>query len=276
MELNPVFSLELRRCWFQHVEHYLFSRFLHNMCLFHSTQTRQIISCFYFFYLLLFLFSLELKETLALLATGLPWEWKQVYSLTVFLRSVFSLLVLTHSCVYTQLFGSIFGFTRYTDSCLHSFASVLASSLSLSLFSVSISFISGSWSLYFSPCFLTAAPPFFLIFIMPLSNSPVAVLVCVQVSHPTDQWGRCRCKWISSLTLALESTKSAWRVSFFLYSNLLFVISSQICSHLQIFTKIYLICATGLQGPSAAQLLGAPSKSENKLITFWYVVSYCN
>lgn len=134
MELNPVFSLELRRCWFQHVEHYLFSRFPHNMCLFHSPQTRQIISCFYFFYLLLFLFSLELKETLALLATGLPWEWKQVYSLTVFLRSVFSLLVLTHSCVYTQLFGSIFGFTRYTDSCLHSFASVLTSSLSLSLF----------------------------------------------------------------------------------------------------------------------------------------------
>lgn len=133
MELNPVFSLELRRCWFQHVEHYLFSRFLHNMCLFHSPQTRQIISCFYFFYLLLFLFSLELKETLALLATRLPWEWKQVYSLTVFLRSVFSLLVLTHSCVYTQLFGSIFGFTRYTDSCLHSFASVLASSLPLSL-----------------------------------------------------------------------------------------------------------------------------------------------
>lgn len=46
------------------------------------------------------------------------------------------------------------------------------------------------------------------------SNSPVAVLVCVQVSQPMAQWGRCRCKWISSLTLAPESTKSAWKVRF--------------------------------------------------------------
>lgn len=45
-------------------------------------------------------------------------------------------------------------------------------------------------------------------------NPPFAVLVCVQVSQPMDQWGRCRCKWISSLTLALESTKSAWKVRF--------------------------------------------------------------
>lgn len=56
---------------------------------------------------------------------------------------------------------------------------------------------------------LPAAPPFPLITLMPHSISSFVALVCIQVSHPTDRWGRCRCKSISSLTLALESTKSA-------------------------------------------------------------------
>lgn len=129
----------------------------------------------------------------------------------------------TQRGVYAPLFGSISGYLTYKKSCTHRFGfhpfilTPLLHPLHLSLLflfpDLSIS-LAGS---------LSATPPFSLSFIMPLSNSPV-VLVCVQVSHPTDPWGRCRCKWISSLTLALESTKSAWRVSFFLYSYLLFVI----------------------------------------------------
>lgn len=88
------------------------------------------------------------------------------------------------------------------------------------------SFISLFWSLYFrSPCTpppttthpttTTALPS--LIKPMPQSSSSVVFLVFVQVSHRTDQWGRCRCKWISSLTLAQESTKSAWRVRLYCF-----------------------------------------------------------
>lgn len=84
--------------------------------------------------------------------------------------------------------------------------------------------------IYFSPCHSSVLSLSLLI--MPLSNSPVAVLVCVQVSHPTDRWERCRYRWISSLTLALESTKSAWRVSF-TYTYTWCVMSIQMYSNLQ-------------------------------------------
>lgn len=91
------------------------------------------------------------------------------------------------------------------------------------------SFITLFWSLYFSPppypsthrhththpITTTALPS--LIKPMLQSSSSVVVLVFVQVSHRTDQWGRCRCKWISSLTLAQESTKSAWRVRLYCF-----------------------------------------------------------
>lgn len=148
-----------------------------------------------------------------MLATGLPWGGIKSTPPLFFVGIV--VLPLPPTSVYSaQCFGC--GFHRQ-QSCTHS-VGLCPLILSLSLISVSDHSIS-------LPGSLSTSPPFSLIFVTPLSNSPVAVLVCVQVSHPTDRWGRCRCKWISSLTLAPESTKSAWRVSFFLHSGLLFSIS---------------------------------------------------
>lgn len=56
------------------------------------------------------------------------------------------------------------------------------------------------------------------VFFMPLFNVP-AVLVSLQVNHPMEPWGRCQCKWLSSLTLAQENTKSALKVSFLLHQT---------------------------------------------------------
>lgn len=153
----------------------------------------------FLFCIFFLLFSPKLKETLAVHATGLLWGWNHVYSPTVFYGGLVFFSSDTLRSVYTPLFGSLPWYLTYRKSCTHSFgfcpfilSLLFASDLSVSLL--------GS---------LSATP---LIFIMPLFNS--LVLVCLQVSHPMDRWGRCRCKWISSLTLALESTKSAWRVRF--------------------------------------------------------------
>lgn len=95
---------------------------------------------------LLFLFSLKLKETLAVLATGLPWGWNQVYSPTVFLG--FSIVALTHSEMFIHRFLDQFLDTSSTKkSCTHSFG-FCPFILPLSLH---LSFISVSWSLYSSP-----------------------------------------------------------------------------------------------------------------------------
>lgn len=84
--------------WFHLVEHYLFNTF-HTNCLFHGFQTRH----YFMFLFFLFLFNLNVKETLAVLATGLPWGWNQVYSPTVFLRFC-CFTFATKQCLYCTVF----------------------------------------------------------------------------------------------------------------------------------------------------------------------------
>ncbi len=71
----------------------------------------------FLFSFLLFLFSLKLKETLAVFATGLPWGWNQVYSPTVFLG--FSILALTHRVMFIHRFLDQFLDTSSTKKKLH-------------------------------------------------------------------------------------------------------------------------------------------------------------
>lgn len=177
-----------------------------------------------------FLFCLELKETLVVLCYQAAMGVKSCWLPYSFSRGLV-FVALTHREVFTHRFLDQFLDTSSTKkSCTHSFGS---HPFILALFFFFFPF----WSLYFlSLAPLSATPPFSVIFIMPLLNPPVVVLVRVQVSHPTDPWGRCRCKWISSLTLAPESTKSAWRVRFSsllrpAFCRFLF----KMCSHLQMF-----------------------------------------
>lgn len=96
MQSNPVFVFLLcwTTSWFHLVEHDLFSA-LRTTCLFHSLQTRH----HFMFLFLLFLFSLNVKEPLAVLATGLPWG--DIKSAPLLFSLGFIVLVLPHKGVYT-------------------------------------------------------------------------------------------------------------------------------------------------------------------------------
>lgn len=142
-------------------------------------------------------------------ATGRPNVW--TVSNPPLLIFLFYWLIYLFSCstekwLYSSYFSPCPGFRE--KELMHPRFWLLAC---VSLFFFFIFFISMS---PFSFLGILRATPTFSVQVerMHHSNSPFAVLLCAQVSRPTDQWGRCRCKWISSLTLALESTKSVWKV----------------------------------------------------------------
>lgn len=157
------------------------------------------------FSLLLFQRSLRLEEAIHVFAVGLPLGWRiSTPSCSFFLfQGLIDLFFSgTEKWLRTSYFSPCPGFRKREPMRPHLWLPACVSFPTLmSQFHSSAS--SAPLLSIFSPLEQTH-----------YLNSPGAVLVCVQVSQPMDQWGRCRCKWISSLTLALESTKSAWKVRF--------------------------------------------------------------
>lgn len=163
----------------------------------------------------MFLISLKLKEIPYLCLLLLGWLPDGITP-SPLLFLVFSFLSWQTEkclCVYAPLVRSIPG--RYI--CKRAASTVLDSILSSSLFHFSVLISLSQPRTHQQTTITTTTVLPSRIKPKPQSSSSVVFLVSVQVSHRTDQWGRCRCKWISSLTLAQESTKSAWRVRLYCF-----------------------------------------------------------